>query len=148
MELSSFQIDEAAFNRQFRSWQGEMGTWFRNTLGEPVAAKARENAPKPGQASGRTNVSYATGKLANSIIVQESTSGQELEISVVANSAHAAFVHEGTRPHEINAKNVPEMIFFWHRVGSTVHRKKVNHPGTKPVPFLRDAMSAILERLR
>lgn len=146
MELNSFEINQAGFDKQFRSWSGETGQWLRTRVGDQLAIKARENAPKPGKASGRTSISFATGELANNIIIEEANFGNDLEIKVIANSSHALFVHEGTQPHDINARLAPEMIFFWHKVGATVFRKHVRHPGTRAVPFLRDALESIMSR--
>lgn len=146
MELKSFEINKAGFDKQFRSWGGETGQWLKVRVGDPLAIKARENAPKPGKATGRTGISFAKGELASNIIIEQTNFGPDLQIKVVANSPHAVFVHGGTRPHDINARLAPEMIFFWHKVGRTVFRKHVRHPGTRAVPFLRDALESIMSR--
>jgi hypothetical protein len=51
---------------------------------------------------------------------------------------YAQFVHDGTRPHVIRAKNKKALKF---KIGQKVlYRQVVNHPGTKPRPFLTRAM--------
>lgn len=50
---------------------------------------------------------------------------------------YSAFVHEGTRPHVIAAKDGGLLAF--EGAGGTVFAKKVNHPGTQPNPFLANA---------
>jgi len=49
---------------------------------------------------------------------------------------YAAAVHEGTRPHVIEARN--KKVLANRRQGQ-FFGKKVNHPGTKAQPFLREA---------
>jgi hypothetical protein len=75
---------------------------------------------------------------------------------------YAIYVHEGTRPHVIKARQAGALVFFWPKVGAvtvvprhpktryTGYMKKgkvfhigkgyVNHPGTKGRPFLRTAL--------
>lgn len=73
----------------------------------------------------------------------------------------ALFHHNGTQPHEIHPRNAKAMVFNWPTVnavaivpmggaGFTGHFAKgtrfmigkgyVNHPGTKPNPYLTDAL--------
>lgn len=50
---------------------------------------------------------------------------------------YAAYVHEGTAPHVIKA--VRKKVLAFVRGGKVMFRKQVNHPGTKPDPFLYEA---------
>jgi len=61
-----------------------------------------------------------------------------------ATADYAAVVHEGSRPHRITARRA-EYLHFWWR-GREVFRKSVWHPGTRPRPFLRNAMEAVVAR--
>lgn len=58
---------------------------------------------------------------------------------------HAAMVHNGTKPHWIRGKKflrIAGRAFAWlSRVGDQV-RTKVFHPGSRPNPFLADAVKA------
>ena len=54
---------------------------------------------------------------------------------VGTNVEYAPHVEYGTRPHIIRAKNAKALSN-----GSIIFGKKVNHPGTKPQPFLRPAL--------
>ncbi len=58
---------------------------------------------------------------------------------------HAAMVHNGTKPHWIRGKKflrIAARAFAWlSRVGDQV-RTKVFHPGSRPNPFLADAVKA------
>ena len=56
--------------------------------------------------------------------------------------SYATFYNDGTRPHQIRAKNAPMLVFYWAKVGHVVAFPKVNHPGTKPTHFLSGALIA------
>lgn len=139
---SSFQINQAGFDRQFKSSTGETLQWLKK-IADEVATKARDASPKPG-----SHGSFATGKMAASITTDPVPGGPDLAISVIINSSHAIFVHEGTRPHGIKVRNAPMLRFFWDRVGHVVEFKEVNHPGSKANPFLRNALNAVVSRFR
>jgi hypothetical protein len=47
------------------------------------------------------------------------------------------WIIKGTPPHVISGR--PYLSFFWERAGRRVVFRSVNHPGTKPNPFIRDA---------
>ena len=47
----------------------------------------------------------------------------------------------GTAPHVITPKAPGGVLVFTGRDGSTVYAAYVNHPGTRPRPFLRPAMA-------
>jgi hypothetical protein len=51
---------------------------------------------------------------------------------------YAAFVHEGTRPHDIVPRNARAL--FWAGAAHPVAR--VHHPGTRPNPWLRQVFEA------
>lgn len=104
---------------------------------------------KAGKIAGvaRQIVPVKTGRLRASIAVQQShdikgrfTSGYE----VSASAPYAAFVHEGTRPHVIEGN--PLLVF---QIGSTtVFTRRVNHPGTRPNPFLLRATQTVFAGTR
>lgn len=56
---------------------------------------------------------------------------------------YAGFVRWGTRPHVIRARRAPALRFYWDKVGRVVFFKSVNHPGTKPNPFMERALSRV-----
>lgn len=49
---------------------------------------------------------------------------------------YALFVEAGTRPHRIDARNVPNLHFYWTRLGRWFTGPHVNHPGTRAYPFM------------
>lgn len=63
--------------------------------------------------------------------------------TITASAPYAKFVHEGTRPHVIRARNARALRFFWERQGKVVTLRQVNHPGTAPNPFLTRAMNRV-----
>lgn len=63
----------------------------------------------------------------------------------------ARFIDGGTVPHPIEAKSArgPRgRLRFETQAGGVVFAKKVNHPGTKPNPFITTAMSQIEFQVR
>lgn len=92
----------------------------------PVATKyvrdrAASNAPKK------------TGALSRSLKLTV----QKRSATIVAQVPYSLYVHEGTSPHVIVPKNASVLVF--EVGGETVFARKVNHPGTRPQPFLTDA---------
>ncbi len=64
--------------------------------------------------------------------------GNEI-VGTIRNSAdYAAAVEFGTKPHTIEPRNKPNLTFKID--GKWISTKKVNHPGTQAIPFLRGAM--------
>lgn len=88
-----------------------------------------------------------TGELKRSIKADPvtATGPFTVEGSVTAETEYAAAVHEGTDPHVIRAKNVRALKFDVG--GKTVFRRSVNHPGTRPRPFLRNAAEQVARNL-
>lgn len=92
----------------------------------------------------KKKVGVKTGALRSSIHMRHlgNTTGQYLWIGSKKNYAYAH--HEGTRPHEIRASKSPVLVF---RSGSRIVKTpSVNHPGTRPNPYLTAAMRKNLTR--
>ncbi len=59
---------------------------------------------------------------------------------LVANDVeYAAHVHDGTRPHTIRPRR-PGGVLRFETGGQAVFATAVRHPGTRPQPWLREAM--------
>lgn len=89
-------------------------------------------------------VGVKTGALRASIHKRHlgNASGQYLWIGSNKNYAYAH--HEGTKPHEIRASKSPVLVF---RSGTKIIKTPVvNHPGTRPNPYLTAAMRKNLVR--
>lgn len=80
-----------------------------------------------------------TGQLAANIRARR----EGLFWTVEAFAPYALFVHEGTKPHEIAAKNA-KVLRFPSSGGMVTFAQKVNHPGTEGRPFLTDALTAVV----
>ena len=94
---------------------------FATVLGPEISVSAIAYAPK------------RTGELARSI--EFHMTGHSL--IVAAHAPYAAYVEMGTRPHPINAHG----DYSLHNAGTGQYfGPHVNHPGTKPEPYLRPAL--------
>lgn len=51
--------------------------------------------------------------------------------------------HNGSKPHKIEA--APGKVLRFEIDGQVVFAKSVNHPGTKPNPFLKDALEVAVD---
>lgn len=60
--------------------------------------------------------------------------------TLIAGTNHAVFIEEGTRAHIIEAKKAKSLRFSV--AGGAVFRRRVNHPGTAPRPFMQQAADA------
>lgn len=120
--MATFQVDEAGMERL-----REAAAHTLARIGEEIAADMRRAAPVD---TGRLKDSIETGPV-------ERGQGFRARIKIWARTPYAVFVELGTRPHVIRAKNasvladVEEGEFFG---------PVVNHPGTKPNPFMRSSL--------
>lgn len=99
-------------------------------MAEEIAEVMRQEAP------------VQTGKLRDSIRVKVMSDHIVIGPEGVD---YAVYVHYGTKPHEIRAKNASALKF---RVnGNTVFATVVQHPGTDPNPFAARAAQQFLDSL-
>jgi HK97 gp10 family phage protein len=86
-----------------------------------------------------------TGTLRHSLGIRVHTN--RVEIGPNLNQApYAGYVEFGTKPHVIRPKKPGGVLVF--TVGGTkVFAKKVNHPGTKPQPYVAPAFQAWVDSL-
>lgn len=96
------------------------------------------------ESKAKIRVPIDTSRLRNSIL----STTTETEAKVSTNVEYARFVEFGTKPHIIRAKNKP--VLGTKKVG--FFGKEVNHPGTKPKPFLfnswADEKPALINKIR
>lgn len=113
---------------------GMVDVWTRDQA-QQVATVARREAPS------------RTGRLRASIVARRAQDVSGRFVSgweVSATAPYAAFVHQGTRPHVILPRRRQFLRF---QVGGTfVFARRVQHPGTRPRPFLMDAARAVIPR--
>ena len=65
--------------------------------------------------------------------------------SVIANADYSADLEYGTKPHVIEPKTAKALHFK--SDGQDVFAKKVNHPGTKPNPVMRNAAHKVQKQV-
>lgn len=126
----TFEFTEG-YDEEFHSWDGILGKWMRGRA-EGVLYKAQATSP------------FLTGALRASLGTFYTTSGGELEARIGANPGpvdqgigYGYFMHEGTQRHWITPRRPGGYLhFYWKKQGHWVRTKRVNHPGTKPIPYL------------
>jgi HK97 gp10 family phage protein len=84
-----------------------------------------------------------TGRLRLSVKMVKGATGQKFGWSVAADTHYAVFVEKGTRPHVIMPKRA-KVLKFTARDGNEVYARKVNHPGTRPQPFMERALRRVV----
>lgn len=128
----SVQIDQNAVAGLHQPG-GMVDVWTQDQA-QSVARVARRLAPT------------RTGRLRNSIVARRARdiSGRFISgYEVTATAPYSAFVHQGTRPHTILPRRASVLRF--NVGGAVVFTRRVNHPGTRPQPFLTDAVRAVIK---
>jgi len=83
-------------------------------------------------------VGKKTGRLASRITLTEKITPPFLWYQIEGNTRYAYLHHQGTKPHVISGS-----LTF--KSGSRVtHARIVHHPGTRPNPFLKNALPAFM----
>jgi HK97 gp10 family phage protein len=77
-----------------------------------------------------------TGRLRSSIVHRVESDGRSTSVEVGSNVNYAADVEYGTAPHVIVPRN--KKALYWKGAAHPV--AKVNHPGTRPQPFMGPAL--------
>jgi hypothetical protein len=105
----------------------------------PILRKVHSSLTRKTATQAKVDVPVRTGHLGRSIREdpQVFTGPFRVTGGVTAHAKYAAAVHEGSRPHVIRARRAKALHFVWH--GREVFFRKVNHPGTRARPFLRNA---------
>ncbi|MCR8679240.1 MULTISPECIES: HK97 gp10 family phage protein [Campylobacter] len=87
----------------------------------------------------KTIAPYKTGNLKKDIKVI-SYSHKKVIVGNTKLAPYAKFVHFGTKPHIIKAKNKKVLA-----AKGKIFGKKVNHPGTKASPYLKNALDSYIK---
>jgi hypothetical protein len=103
-------------------------------LSGPLRQKLLEKLTDIAYASAFFNAPWLTGRLAQSII-KEIGDG---EARIAALAPYAIYVVNGTAPHEIKPRNARVLCFK--AGGKMIFTPVVHHPGTKPNPFMQEAV--------
>lgn len=129
-----FVPDPVGMPQLLHSWDGAVGKDFSRrlrTLEFRAKMQAGVSTPNP------TRI-YPGGALRNSIKTEKTPfDASGFVARVGSDRRYAKYHHEGTRPHVIVPRRKGgKLRFWWGRVGRIVYMSRVNHPGTKPNPFL------------
>lgn len=125
---TTFIPNPAGLLHALQSPTGTVGLWVARKTAE-VASVARALAP------------VSTGELRDSI--HPEVHAAPLRGEVRADAPYSLFVHEGTSPHVIEP-NQANVLRFPSRAGEIVFAPRVDHPGTRPRPFLSEALAAVI----
>ena len=101
-------------------------------------------------ADARVNSPVDTGRMAQAIKEDPIQSVTPFRVigGITSHAPYSIFVHEGTRAHAIPRSISPgQKILKFSSGGQTVFRRSVNHPGTRPRPFLTNAVARTLRDL-
>lgn len=116
------------YDEFFHSWSGNVGRFVRRNA-RTVEYQQKSLAP------------VRSGALKRSIGTWYGRFNGELEARVGANPApgnnrvgYALYMQKGTRPHVIRPRQAKALRFVMN--GQVVYAAKVNHPGTRPRPYL------------
>lgn len=80
-----------------------------------------------------------TGRLRNSIQIQEFTSSHGSGVRIGTNVVYALIIHNGSKPHVIVPRNAS--VLSWQGPTGRVFAMRVNHPGFPANPFLVDGLA-------
>ena len=74
-----------------------------------------------------------------------------IEIHAASQKPRAIWLRDGTRPHMIFSAadhwtNRSVVAFFWPKIGATIFRMYVNHPGTKPDHWADEVLAYVVPR--
>lgn len=114
---------------------------------QPQLFRAAASITRRIAAQARQDVPVRTGNLGRSIEEDAvvATSPLKVRTGVTAKANYAVYVHEGTAPHIIRARNARALAFTVD--GRQVFAKYVRHPGTSANPFLRQAAELVIASL-
>ena len=112
-------------------------TVFGKEIAPQLAQKLLERLADVAYASAFFEAPWKSGRLAQSIV--KSVEPGRAEISATA--PYAAYVENGTRPHEIRPVNA-RALRFQVGAGDVVFTQLVRHPGTRANPFMQRAHEA------
>jgi len=122
-------VEDGLALRAFLSWTGPPGLDFERRI-RTLTYRQRSEAPR------------RTGKMASRITSQHMPSdfGRYLEAAAGVNPGsygqrgYAQIVSSGSRPHVIYPRFARALRFVI--AGQVIYARRVNHPGTKPNPYL------------
>jgi hypothetical protein len=119
-------------------WTAAAVKWA-DTVGPLARAAVKAKAP--------VGKGPTAGRLRDSTVLRRVTAPASVRAEIGATAPHAPYVVDGTRPHVIVPRTA-RVLHFQTAAGVDVFTRRVNHPGTKPNPYARRAIEAILPEVR
>jgi hypothetical protein len=111
---------------------------FADVIGPKLARRIREHAPR--------GKGPKAGRLADSTRYTRQTRIGVVRMEFHSNVPYAPFVIRGTKAHDIVPKAAK--VLHWTAPGGMgVFARRVHHPGTKPNPYPRAALNAMMPQL-
>lgn len=111
-----------------------VGRTMRNAVEESLELVKRE-------AETTHRFQTRTGRLGKSVEKAMTGNASGVVFLNEAVAPHAAAIHDGSRPHVILPRN--KKLLRWASNGRFIRALKVNHPGTRPDPFLHRAADSM-----
>ena len=138
----SVRLDGAALDRVLHSPYGEVGVYMAR-VGGYVTRECKSLAdtrlrPRQGPRQQGDAKRYR-----DSFKTTTRREGAELRTTVTNSAAHATYLENGTRPHEIVPRRAKALVFVVAgngKRGGVVFAQKVHHPGTKPYRIMQDGL--------
>lgn len=124
-------LDLSEFHRSVEQTEREMRTQIARGVNEAAEA-GRDEAKRVGAWTDRTR------RLRNGIAaVPAHGRGDGAESEILSPTPYSAIIEGGSRAHEIWARRKTFLRFVVG--GQVIFARKVNHPGTRPYPFMGPA---------
>lgn len=124
------ELDADDLARGLRELEGELERELIHALDVSAGLVERE---------GKVLVPKVSEALKDSIqALPAHSAGANLEAEIIADAPHALSIHDGSRPHIIRARRAG--VLAWPAAGGMRFATWVNHPGTRPYPFLEMAL--------
>ena len=123
-------ISNIALPKALSIWEAEMAP--------ALLAEIRRRAPISPTENG--------GRLRDSITVTRRSTASGIEARFTSSAPYAKYVESGTAPHRIEPRQA--LALHWQDRGRNVFAARVNHPGTKANPFVRNAIQAMMPLMK
>ena len=129
-------LDLTGFERARRDTARVIEHGLRVSVQDAVDAGVRSakssNAFRDRSGRLRRSIAPGTTRIRTGAVEQDFVAGGR-------QAPYAWIVEAGSRAHQIVARRAPQLVFYWERMGRWFFGKTVNHPGTRPHPFMGPA---------
>ncbi len=139
--MITLTVKDGDFKRDLDRFAKKSGKQFKLAIADSTAKMHRLAQKKV-----RQHTKGGTGTTRNMILMEISSKG--MTGTVTSHAAHSQALEEGTRPHTIRVKSKKVLAGpkrkappGWGNISGdyAIYGKKIQHPGTKPRPFMYPA---------